>query len=243
MSKIVLYKPLFQDIYLYMSKTIILKENQARMLKEMAYPVSFDMNVFKSLPSFAARIRYCQEKLKRISSGSSRIVYKIDDKKVLKLAKNKKGIAQNEAEAGDYYKNSIGCFAEIYDVDENYLWIEMQLARRVRLSDFKRLTGYDFDVMCQWIYNCRSRYSRGGYGYDKSYDSIFNSEEFEEGLENYSIFADIQEYLCNYTLESIGDLTRLSSWGVVKDENGEEKLVIIDSGLSDDVWQNYYCRG
>ena len=211
------------------------------MLKEMAYPVSFDMNVFKSLPSFAARIKYCQEKLKRISSGSSRIVYKIDDQKVLKLAKNKKGIAQNEAEAGDYYKNSIGCFAEIYDVDENYLWIEMQLARRVRVSDFKRLTGYDFDVMCQWIYNCRSRYSRNG-SYDKRYDQIFNSEQFEELLENYSIFADIQEYLCNYTLESVGDLTRLSSWGVVKDDNGEEKLVIIDSGLSDDVWQNYYCR-
>ena len=44
------------------------------------------MKVFKSLPSFAARVRYCNEKLQRISSGSARIVYKIDDEKVLKLA-------------------------------------------------------------------------------------------------------------------------------------------------------------
>lgn len=210
-----------------------------KLIDEMAYPVSFNIDEFKTLTTFAARIRYCQTRLQRISSGSSRIVYKIDDKKVLKLAKNRKGIAQNKAEGGDYYKNTIGCFAEIYDVDNNYLWIEMQLARKAKLSDFKHLTGYNFDVMCQWIYNCRSRYSRGG-GYDKSYDRIFNSEEFEEGLENYSIFADVQEYLCNYQLDSVGDLTRLSSWGVVNDEYGQEELVIIDSGLSDDVWADYY---
>ena len=222
-----------------MKKIIVTEAQYMKLIDEMAYPVSFNIDEFKTLTTFAARIRYCQTRLQRISSGSSRIVYKIDDKKVLKLAKNRKGIAQNKAESGDYYKNTIGCFAEIYDVDNNYLWIEMQLARKAKLSDFKHLTGYNFDVMCQWIYNCRSRYSRGG-GYDKSYDRIFNSEEFEDGLENYSIFADVQDYLCNYQLDSVGDLTRLSSWGVVNDEYGQEKLVIIDSGLSDDVWADYY---
>ena len=225
-----------------MKKVIISEEQYKKIVQEMAYPSVFNMDEFKSLTTFAARIRYCETRLQRLSSGSSRIVYKIDDEKVLKLAKNKKGIAQNRVEGGDYYKNSIGCFAEIYDVDDNFLWIEMQLARKAKLSDFKHLTGYDFNIMCQWIYNCRSRYTRGGYGCDKSYDSIFNSEEFEEGLENYSIFADIQEYLCNYQLESVGDLTRLNSWGVVNDEYGQEKLVIIDSGLDDNVMSTYYRK-
>ena len=225
-----------------MKKVIISEEQYKKIVQEMAYPSTFNMDEFKSLTTFAARIRYCETRLQRLSSGSSRIVYKIDDEKVLKLAKNKKGIAQNQVEGGDYYKNSIGCFAEIYDVDDDFLWIEMQLARKAKLSDFKHLTGYDFDVMCQWIYNCRSRYSRGGYGYNKSYDNIFNSEKFEEGLENYSIFADIQEYLCNYQLESIGDLVRLNSWGVVNDEYGQEKLVIIDSGLDDNVMSTYYRK-
>lgn len=223
-----------------MKKIIVTETQYRKLIGEMAYPTTFNMDEFKSLTSFAARIRYCQERLKRLSSGSSRIVYQIDDEKVLKLAKNRKGIAQNRAEGGDYYKNSIGCFAEIYDVDDNYLWIEMQLARKAKLSDFKRLTGYDFNTMCQWIFNCRSRYSMGCYGYDKSYDTIFNSEEFEEGLENYSLFAYVEEYLCNYELEFVGDLTRLNSWGVVNNENGQEELVIIDSGLSDDVWSDYY---
>ena len=43
------------------------------------YPASFSMEEFKKLTSFAKRIAYCEEHLQRISSGSSRIVYKIDD--------------------------------------------------------------------------------------------------------------------------------------------------------------------
>ena len=62
-----------------------------------AYPTSFNIEEFKQLKSFNQRIQYCEQHLQRISSGSSRIVYKIDDEKVLKLAKNKKGLAQNEA--------------------------------------------------------------------------------------------------------------------------------------------------
>ena len=222
-----------------MKKVVITEEQFKEMMKEMAYPTTFNMDEFKSLPSFAARIRYCQERLQRLSSGTSRIVYKIDDEKVLKLAKNRKGIAQNQAEGGDYYKNSIGCFAEIYDVDDNYLWIEMQLARKARVSDFKRITGYGWDVICEWIRYCRSHYSRYGC-YNHEYDKIFDSEEFQEELENYSIFYYLEDYLGNYQLESIGDLTRLNSWGVVTDEYGNENIVIIDSGLSDDVWDNYY---
>ena len=224
-----------------MSKRIIINKSQYdNMLKEMAYPVSFNMDEFKSLTSFSARINYCQSRLQRLSSGSSRIVYKIDDDKVLKLAKNKKGIAQNEVEGGDWYKNSIGCFAKIYDVDDNFLWIEMQLARKARIADFKRITGYGWDVVCQWIRKCAS-YTNRYVTYDKSYDEIFESEEFEEGLENYSLFSYLQEYIGNYTVGgAVGDFMRLNSWGIVTGEDGSEELVIIDSGLNDDVYDNYY---
>lgn len=223
-----------------MGKKLIVNETQYDYLvKEMAYPTWFDMEVFKSLPSFNARVKYCNEKLQRISSGTARIVYKIDNEKVLKLAKNRKGIAQNETEGGDYYLQQIGCFAKIYDIDENYLWIEMQLARKVKKSDFKRLTGYDWDVMRNWILYCVNGYN-GMIGYDKEYEQIFRSEEWEENYE-YSIFSEIEEYLGNYQIKGWGDLLRFSSWGVVT-EDGEERLVIIDYGLSNDVLNNYYLR-
>lgn len=223
-------------------RKIILTETQYnQLIREMAYPVKFDMAVFKSLGSFNKRILYCNSLLQRISSGSGRIVYKIDNEKVLKLAKNQKGIAQNQAESEDYYLRQIGCFPNIFEVDENGLWIEMQLARKVKVSDFKRITGYDFNTMCEWINYCASMYNRF-MTYNKSYEKLFKSEEWQEMLDNYSIFTYIDEYLSNYQLNSIGDLKRLSSWGIVT-EDGEDRLVIVDFGLTDDVWNNYYKRG
>lgn len=223
-----------------MKRIILTTEQYNRLLQEMAYPISFNMDEFKRLPSFAARIRYCEQKLQRLSSGSSRIVYKIDNEKVLKLAKNQKGIAQNQNET-DYYLQQIGCFAKVYDFDdENYLWIEMQLARRAKLSDFQRITGYKFDVICAWIDYCSASYSKWKFYRDEKYDELFKSKEFEENYE-YSIFYMLQDYLGNYTLETTGDLKRISSWGVVTND-GEDELVLIDFGITDDTYDTYYCK-
>jgi hypothetical protein len=49
------------------------------------------MDEFKGLITFKDRITYCDNNLKKISSGSGRIVYMIDDIKVLKLSKIVKG--------------------------------------------------------------------------------------------------------------------------------------------------------
>ena len=50
----------------------------------------FDLEQFRTLKSFNQRIQYCNKTLKRLSSGSSRIVYQIDNARVIKLAQNKK---------------------------------------------------------------------------------------------------------------------------------------------------------
>lgn len=206
-------------------------------LNEATYPENFNMDYFKSLTSFNARIRYCETFLQRISSGSSRIVYKIDENTVLKLAKNQKGIAQNEVEGQhDCYRDNMNMFAKIYDTDENYLWIEMQLAKKARVSDFKRLTGYDFNTVCYWIDYCKpDRYRNSN-----PLKTFFDSPEFEENWDEYGLLAELQEYIGNYDVP-IGDLKRISSWGVVNGEYGEE-LVLIDYGLTNDVFNNYYKR-
>ena len=45
--------------------------------------------------------------------------------------------------------------------------------------------------------------------------------------------------MTDFALESYGDLQRISSWGVVT-ENGQERLVLVDAGLSDSVGKEYY---
>ena len=211
------------------------------VMKEMAYPVGFNMNTLKSLPSYAKRLQYCQQYLKKIGAGSSRVVFAVDDEKVLKVAKNRKGIAQNQEEMQDWRQNFYDCFAKVYDASEDGIFLEMQAARKAKFSDFKRLTGYGFDVMSAWIEYTASLYlPKGRARYrNHDYDELFDSEEWAEGLDNYNLFSGVHQYLCDTCTEAYGDLQRLSSWGVVS-ENGEEKLVIIDFGLSDEILNKYY---
>jgi mRNA-degrading endonuclease RelE of RelBE toxin-antitoxin system len=225
----------------------IIKEN---MNNELAnYPQSFNMDTFKSLNSYNKKIKYCNDNLQRIASGSSRIVYKIDDATVLKLAKNKKGLAQNEAETqyrDDLYAPDI--FAEVYDNDENFYWIEMQLARKAKPTDFKRLTGYDFKTFQNFVtYSAQQYLPRRSYGFSipSEYKQLFDSEEFQNMVWDNpdNVFYQTNEYLTSYQIEKYGDVQRISSWGVVKDKHdGTDKLVLIDYGLTDDIFNQYYSR-
>ena len=114
-------------------KKIIINESQLEAIREMAYPATFNMEEFKSIRSFADRLRYCENRLKKLGAGTSRRVYQIDNEKCLKLAKNRKGIAQNIEEinlGNDMYAG--GCFAKVYDYDQNGLFVEMELARKAK---------------------------------------------------------------------------------------------------------------
>jgi hypothetical protein len=56
-----------------------------------------------------------------------------------------------------------------------------------------------------------------------------------------NVFYQTNEYLTSYQIEKYGDVQRISSWGVVKDKHdGTDKLVLIDYGLTDDIFEKYY---
>jgi hypothetical protein len=157
---------------------------------------------------------------------------------VLKLAINKKGLAQNEAEC-DWYLQQTGICAKVYDADDNYKWIEMQRAVKAKPSDFKRLTGYSFKFLQAFVGWVHEKYARRrnwgrNMDFDEEIDKLINSDEYYD-----TIFACIHDYMSNTGLEAYGDLQRISSWGVVS-ENGQERLVLIDFGLNNDVATEYY---
>ena len=196
------------------------------------YPSSWNIETFKSLQFFSQRVRYCEENLQRISSGSGRIVYKVDNEKVLKLAKNKKGIAQNEVEvqygAERYFSNIIG---QTYDYEDNGLWVEMELAKKVSPNIFKKIVGVDIDTFGMYIKNQISR-NRGRVSYFKLDPNVVKL------LDDNEIANDTIDFLMNSDSES-GDISRLSSWGLVNRE-GNDTLVIIDYGLTQGVYTTYY---
>lgn len=190
------------------------------------------MKFFKTLQSFASRKKYCDEHLKKIAQGSSRIVYYIDNEKVLKLAKNKKGLAQNKIEI-DYSDDYMltGIVAPVYDYHENFLWLEMALAKKVKKSDFKRITGIDFDDFGEVLVSVDSFYRNKGLNYKINQD-------LTEKVMNNDFTSGVYDYIANFDIPS-SDMRRINSYGLIK-VDGIEQLAIIDYGLTTDVLTNYY---
>lgn len=73
---------------------IVITESQYKRLFEAAMD-GFSLEQLSNIRSFRDRLAYCKQMLgPSIGKGSSRIVFQIDDEKVLKLAMNGKGVAQ-----------------------------------------------------------------------------------------------------------------------------------------------------
>ena len=218
---------------------LIEKEIKEQPLKEMAYPANFNLQEFSKLPTFKARKQYCDERLPKLGQGSSRIAYKVDNEKALKIAFNKKGIAQNEHEA-DWGKNLYKIFGEIYEADtDNYTWIEMELARTSKKQDFKRILGVTFEETCDLIKYCFEQYDHNS-RYKLYYSTMV--EELYERLveqEESEFFCNMQRFIYDYQPFTIMDWLKTSSWGVVQ-RNGKEELVIIDDGMDEDVLMKHY---
>lgn len=201
---------------------------------EEEYPASFNMEQFKALKAFKDRVAYCEQHLQRIAAGSSRIVYKIDNEKVLKLAKNDKGLAQNETEiqwGNDSYFGSI--LAQTIDSHPNSLWVEMELARKISKSEFRSLTGFDINQINYYLRNFEQEQKggRGLFDLEPELEARMDEDEFINELKSFMDAAD----------SPAGDLGRLNSYGIVK-RHGEERVVLIDYGLTQDVYSTHYDR-
>lgn len=202
------------------------------------YPSSWDIDRFKSLKSFSERIKYCQEHLQRISSGSSRIVYKIDNEKVLKLAKNKKGLSQNELEATySQYDDLSDILARTFDSADDDTWVEMELARKLTPKIFKHIVGFEWEdfieALTKQYYIANPQKDRFNF---RNLSKI-PEEIWQEMWENEFTYSMLN-LMANYDIP-VGDLRRLNSYGVVK-RNGEDTVVLIDYGLNNENYEQYY---
>jgi len=197
----------------------------------------FNIKEFENLNSFAARKKYADQTLQKIASGSGRHVYGIDSTKVLKLAANPKGIAQNEVERNmgmnDYYaKDSV---AEVFDADKNNLWLVSERAKKITPNRFFQLTGVKIQELAQWLgHMYRSNKPRRFGGYIPANVSPERDAELWEN----EFAVSIMDLMNTYDLPD-GDLGRISSYGeVIRD--GQPEVVMTDYGLTHNVWAANY---
>lgn len=87
----------------------------------------FDDAYFRRISYDLAKGRY-----RYIGKGSGRIVYDLGNGKVVKSAKNMKGIAQNFEEYRIALTDDSGMFARVYDMSDDYRYLIMDKANGVR---------------------------------------------------------------------------------------------------------------
>ena len=177
----------------------------------------------EKLDTYNARKKYAERNLKHLSSGSSRIVYLTPDKTIVKLAKNDKGIAQNEAESNPEMKSKY--LNKILSRADNNAWLETCYLEKISEKDFKEMTGLDFEDFGESIrYGLRKVSDNKDIEKPKNFDNVAESDIYKE-------LKDIGE---KFKLLP-GDMARISSWGE-KDGNP----VLIDAGLTKDIFDEYY---
>jgi len=196
----------------------------------------FDFQKFKSIKSFKERLAYANQHLGKVGTGSSRVVKNLGDGTVLKIAKNEKGIAQNRTEAEIHaISKGSGLIANIIDSDPDDIWIRMELAEKFNSAAFKKYTGFSWENFTQAVLKHSVDRKIRARGTEPSpvpelYQKIIDSDFFQ----------DLAGVMDDWNMPT-GDVVRKSSWGLVK-RNGSLIPVLIDYGLTKDVYDTYYKR-
>lgn len=220
-------------------------ENQYKKLFEARLD-GFRVDYLTSCGSFDERVKYCKKMLGfPIGNGSSRMVFQLDDETCLKLAKNKKGVAQNLEEMSIESDGFISYIPKVYNGSdtENGLWVITQYVLPAKAADFKKVLGIDFKEVAKFAENTDSRfnYSAGNY-FVRCADNVVRKlyDKYEDNELVMELFNDIESLKSNYD-QCVGDLTRIQNWGMVR-ENGNTFLVMLDSGCSEEIYNKFYRR-
>jgi len=204
------------------------------ILKEAPLPDDWDKSAYKSNTSFASRIRYAVERAQKLGTGSSRVAFEIEYEgrpTVLKVAKNKKGIAQNDYESqmlDDYYFTGLGLNIPMIDYDEENespVWIHMEKADKMKPTQFKKFfSGLTPDEAIRVA----------EYGSGKINVSPEETERYQQLIEENDYLDSLVDLIGNYDIAH-GDLRRLANWGIY-----QNRPAIIDIGGSSKVIKQYY---
>ncbi|CAB4129803.1 hypothetical protein UFOVP116_121 [uncultured Caudovirales phage] len=213
-------------------------------INEAPLPPDWDPGQFQQGTTFKSRLAYALDRAKKLGTGSSRVAMLIEyqgRQTVLKVAKNAKGLAQNEVEASllsDGYATQLGILIPMIDYDEKNPqphWVHTELAQKATEKQLCQL------MKCQSLGDLT--YAARVYGGQvprKTWQNVLDalpvtfSESDLETLEEYaSVLSDLAQSL-NVEL---GDFGRAANWGIY-----HGKPVIIDVGLNTDVLKQYYSE-
>ena len=216
---------------------------EEEMLDEMPLPADWDTSQFNDKTSYKARLAYALDRAKKLGTGSSRVAMIIEYEgrpTVLKIAKNPKGLAQNEAEAAildDGYTRQLNIAIPLIDYDMQHskpIWIHTELAQKVTSKQLCNLLKvkdlYEIVQLSQAI-SGQSRFMK----YQTLVDWWRKSGRAEQDIEVATDYANTLVDLANSFNVELGDFGRAANWGLYKGHP-----VVIDVGFTSDVKAQHY---
>jgi len=217
-----------------------------QFINEVPLPPDWDPEQLNIRQTFKNRLKYALDRAKRIGGGSSRVAMTIDYEgrpTALKVAKNAKGLAQNEAEIEilkDNYSGKLPIVIPLIDYDKankRPVWLQTEIAKKIQAPTLMKM----LHTPALWLFINQARNIIGKrlphdmtdekikeYYFNKLDKSAWNPTE-----QDWNIFRQYAEELAELASSSTIDLSDLqnpANWGVY---NG--RPVVLDLGFTDEV--------
>jgi hypothetical protein len=220
-------------------------------IDEMALPADWDPTALGHDKSFKSRLQYALERAPRLGGGSSRVALIIPDQgreTVLKIAKNRKGMAQNEAEVAiltDGYLGRLDIVIPIIDYDQQNpqpTWLQTEKANKVSAVKLMKLLHCDKTQGGRGYFIDAVRYTigdRSPYMYDlsKIKERMFRAGHTEQDWDTFIEYVNEVATLVSSSGLLVNDLVAAPNWGEYKG-----RPVIIDLGYTKAV-RPLYIKG
>lgn len=190
-------------------------ENTDPVLKELSEIKDFD-----------ERVEFAKEQdWELLGEGSARIVFQMDEKRIIKVALGDAGLAQNITEA-DPEKQKFSITNPVFCFDPKGAWIISSMNETITIQEFKKLTNMSFESFGNAL----------KYKFNHSDDR--NPPKGYEDIENNPVFKETAQLILNEDMLE-GDVAKISSWGRI-----DNKVVLRDEGLDLRGWiENYKDSG
>jgi hypothetical protein len=224
-----------------------------QFINEAPLPADWDPNQMALRKPFKDRMAYVRSMSPKLGHGSSREVRIVNYEgrpTALKVAKNLRGLAQNEEEIkilDDGYLGRLPIVIPLIDYDKENrrpVWVQTEVASKVNaqtLKDLLRTPNMWMLTDTVEVLLGKSKKYRPNTTVDSLKEFYFNPKTWDgrQPTEDmYEIFMDYVTDIATIVDSSnieLADLQDPGNWGQF-----HGKPVILDLGLTNDVWQKYY---
>ena len=215
------------------------------VVDEAPLPPDWDETQFGAGTTFKQRLAYTLDRVSKIGTGSSRIATIINFEgrpTVLKVAKNRKGLAQNDAEAtilSDGYAKHFQVLIPLIDYDQqnvNSTWIQTELAQKVTAT---QLETFFQCTLSQLVTCAKNQVGKRSFYPQLTATSVAETMKTngvpEETIETFFEYVnELAELTDSFNVE-LGDFERPQNWGMY-----DGHPVVIDVGFTTEVKQLHY---